>query len=146
MSLQSLDQVKRGDWLICTTGPTMSTFGGYDSPLPPARSRSCEGSLFHVLAINPPIMLGRWYLTGDKKIPTVSMHWDYASWGKANETYIKAFLFASGIVTRPKLETKLPKIPRLSVSEKDKKLGQLIKQYQLPVIEVDLDEDKPEAQ
>jgi len=97
MSLQSIDLLKPGDWIVCEAGPKVSVrpgpFGGDD--VTEKRDREWEGLLANVIAINPPIILLEVYdLNGRFTRPKFShsMNFYDAAWGRANEVYRENYL------------------------------------------------------
>jgi len=99
MALQSLDQVSKGDWLLCEEGPAIIRYPISEDlgiPLDPIHTtdKTFVGCIMKVLAVNIPIILCDVYLVKEKKSyrGTYPFHWATMKWGKANKTYVRNYL------------------------------------------------------
>jgi len=92
VGLQSLDQVKIGDWLVCESGPKILVRTPFSEELEYRRDKEMEGVLIKILGINPPIVLAEAYtLTSQRAFP-ITISFNDAVWTRANKNYRDAYL------------------------------------------------------
>lgn len=119
MSIESLDLVNKGDWLICNRGPKILSTSPFNETITSVVDHTLEGCLAKVLAINPPIMLLKIYTKpGDSGRLRISLKWGVAEWGKANRSYVRAYLKKNPKkIKQPEPESEPFRIPVIKIKE-----------------------------
>lgn len=98
--IESIDQLRPGEYLMCERGPIIS---GTDSRghFVKKQDRSFEGSIVQVLAISPPMMLTRIFPmpcgdpSHDHTPYVTTVRFDHMGWSRPVRRYVREYMRAA---------------------------------------------------